>query len=312
MRAREFIIENADYVHPSIFLAVKRAQETGGKVVRSAGGYFKVVSQDAPGEEYEIDPTAPERKRKLEQAAQAKRAEIQKNLSIHVDNDDDGIRYDALRAYNRGKRDLTQILKDIRAVVNYRVKTGQVTESEQLNEALLATMLGGWLAGRALSWLKSKITKTASSSIEEKVKENDLLDYIDRNLAAALGSHKGAIGSVLTSFAMHLISSRGQPAEAALATVLAIANKYVKEYTGVATAQSVASNVGNSVVKGQADWSTIMQQLRRMEPVVDRYLDTWQDLTDTDSTQPAPISHHVPSAQVTPAQNSDPLAAYIN
>ena len=56
MRAREFVIEQADYVHPSIFLAVKRARETGGKVVRSAGGYFKVVPQDAPGEEYEIDP----------------------------------------------------------------------------------------------------------------------------------------------------------------------------------------------------------------------------------------------------------------
>lgn len=309
MRAQEFVIEQADYVHPSIFLAVKRARETGGKVVRSAGGYFKVVPQDAPGEEYEIDPTAPQRKRDLEQAAEAKRAEIKKNLTIYVHGDDNE-RYNALKAYNRGKRDLTQILKDIRAVVNYRPKTAQVSESQQLNEALVATMLGGWLAGRALSWLKSKITKTASSSIEQKIKENDLLDYIDRNLAAVLGSHKGAIGSVLTSFAMHLIASRAQPAEAALATVLSIANKYVKEYTGVATAQSVASNVGNSIVKGQADWSTIMQQLRRMEPVVDRYLDQWQDLTDVDSREPAPIVHKTPP--VASAQNDDPLAAYIN
>jgi hypothetical protein len=309
MRAREFVIEQADYVHPSIFLAVKRARETGGKVVRSAGGYFKVVPQDAPGEEYEIDPTAPQRKRDLEQAAEAKRAEIKKNLTIYVHGDDNE-RYDALKAYNRGKRDLTQILKDIRAVVNYRPKTAQVSESQQLNEALLATMLGGWLAGRALNWLKSKITKTASSSIEQKIKENDLLDYIDRHLAAVLGSHKGAIGSVLTSFAMHLIASRAQPVEAALATVLSIANKYVKEYTGVATAQSVASNVGNSIVKGQADWSTIMQQLRRMEPVVDRLLDQLQGLTDVASREPAPIVHQTPP--VASAQNDDPLAAYIN
>lgn len=310
MRAQEFITEEADYVHPSIFLAVKRAQETGGKVVRSAGGYFKVVPQNAPGEEYEIDPTAPQRKRDLEQAAEAKRAEIKKNLTIYVHGDDNE-RYNALKAYNRGKRDLTQILKDIRAVVNYRPKTAQVSESEQLNEALLATMLTGWLAGRALNWLKSKITKTAASSIDQKIKENELLDYIDRNLAAVLGSHKGAIGSVLTSFAMHLIGSRGQPAEAALATVLSIANKYVKEYTGVATAQSVANKIGSSVVKGEADWSTIMNQLRRMEPIVDRYMDHWQDLTDPDSRPAAPISQLNPQT-VAQAPEEDPLASYIN
>ena len=187
----------------------------------------------------------------------------------------------------------------------------EAKKPQQINEALLTTMLGGWLAGRAVSWLKGKINKTVSSSIDQKIKENDLLDYIDRNLAAALGSHKGAIGSVLTSFAMHLISSRGQPAEAALATVLSIASKYVKEYTGVATAQSVASNVGNSIVKGQADWSTIMQQLRRMEPVIDRYMDTWQDLTDPDSRTPAPISTLTPNTPTAASDEPDPLAPYI-
>lgn len=184
--------------------------------------------------------------------------------------------------------------------------------SQQLNEALITSMLGGWLAGQAINWLKGKINKTVSSSIDEKIKEHEMLEYIDRNLAAVLGSHKNAIGSVLTSFAMNLIYSRGQPAQAAVNTVVGIAKKYVKEYTGVATAQSVAKNVGSSIIKGEADWTTIMQQLRRLEPIVDSYMDKWEEITDTDSKPQAPITNLSTNVNVAKADQDDPLAPYIS
>lgn len=281
MRAQEFITEQADYVHPSIFLAVKRAQETGGKVVRSAGGYFKVVPQNAPGEEYEIDPTAPQRKRDLEQAAEAKRAEIKKNLTIYVHGDDNE-RYDALKAYNRGKRDLTQILKDIRAVVNYKpVSKEPVTEAFVLTPILLK-----WAQGQAVKFLRQQITAKGQGVIAD----NQTLRYVDQSIANALGQQDREVGSILTAYVMNLIQS-GNPLEAALKTGLGLAKEMA---------------VQSDTVQGFK--SQAMDYLRQLEPMADQ----WEAVLSRRTQAPAPVGQAGQQDQLEPIDGEqDPLQQYI-
>lgn len=281
MRAQEFITEQADYVHPSIFLAVKRAQETGGKVVRSAGGYFKVVPQNAPGEEYEIDPTAPQRKRDLEQAAEAKRAEIKKNLTIYVHGDDNE-RYDALKAYNRGKRDLTQILKDIRAVVNYKpVSKEPVTEAFVLTPILLK-----WAQGQAVKFLRQQITAKGQGVIAD----NQTLRYVDQSIANALGQQDREVGSILTAYVMNLIQS-GNPLEAALKTGLGLAKEMAMQSDTV-----------------QGFKSQAMDYLRQLEPMADQ----WEAVLSRRTQAPAPVGQAGQQDQLEPIDGEqDPLQQYI-
>jgi len=189
----------------------------------------------------------------------------------------------------------------------------EFTNRQPLTEAVIATMLASWAAGRALSWLKGKIKNTASQNIEKKIKENETLEAIDQYLAQILGSHKGAIGSVLTSFAMALVFSKGQALEAALATVGNIAMKYVNEYTGVAPAKRAVNQIGKDIMSGDITWEKFFQQLRTMEPAVDRMLDTYDQLTDPDyqnKVQPAPIVQAQPQ-QTTQQDTEDPLQPYI-
>ena len=281
MRAQEFITEEADYVHPSIFLAVKRARETGGKVVRSAGGYFKVVPQDAPGEEYEIDPTAPQRKRDLEQAAEAKRAEIKKNLTIYVHGDDNE-RYNALKAYNRGKRDLTQILKDIRAVVNYKpVSKEPVTEAFVLTPILLK-----WAQGQAVKFLRQQITAKGQGVIAD----NQTLRYVDQSIANALGQQDREVGSILTAYVMNLIQS-GNPLEAALKTGLGLAKEMAMQSDTV-----------------QGFKSQAMDYLRQLEPMADQ----WEAVLSRRTQAPAPVGQAGQQDQLEPIDGEqDPLQQYI-
>ena len=280
MRAQEFITEQADYVHPSIFLAVKRAQETGGKVVRSAGGYFKVVPQNAPGEEYEIDPTAPQRKRDLEQAAEAKRAEIKKNLTIYVHGDDNE-RYNALKAYNRGKRDLTQILKDIRAVVNYKpVSKEPVTEAFVLTPILLK-----WAQGQAVKFLRQQITAKGQGVIAD----NQTLRYVDQSIANALGQQDREVGSILTAYVINLIQS-GNPLEAALKTGLGLAKEMAMQSDTV-----------------QGFKSQAMDYLRQLEPMADQ----WEAVLSRRTQAPAPVGQ-AGQDQLEPIDGEqDPLQQYI-
>lgn len=281
MRAQEFITEQADYVHPSIFLAVKRAQETGGKVVRSAGGYFKVVPQNAPGEEFEIDPTAPQRKRDLEQAAEAKRAEIKKNLTIYVHGDDNE-RYDALKAYNRGKRDLTQILKDIRAVVNYKpVSKEPVTEAFVLTPILLK-----WAQGQAVKFLRQQITAKGQGVIAD----NQTLRYVDQSIANALGQQDREVGSILTAYVINLIQS-GNPLDAALKTGLGLAKEMAMQSDTV-----------------QGFKSQAMDYLRQLEPMADQ----WEATLSRRTQAPAPIGQAGQQDQLEPIDGEqDPLQQYI-
>ena len=281
MRAQEFITEEADYVHPSIFLAVKRAQETGGKVVRSAGGYFKVVPQNAPGEEYEIDPTAPQRKRDLEQAAEAKRAEIKKNLTIYVHGDDNE-RYNALKAYNRGKRDLTQILKDIRAVVNYKpVSKEPVTEAFVLTPILLK-----WAQGQAVKFLRQQITAKGQGVIAD----NQTLRYVDQSIANALGQQDREVGSILTAYVINLIQS-GNPLEAALKTGLGLAKEMAMQSDTV-----------------QGFKSQAMDYLRQLEPMADQ----WEAVLSRRTQAPAPVGQAGQQDQLEPIDGEqDPLQQYI-
>jgi hypothetical protein len=281
MRAQEFITEQADYVHPSIFLAVKRAQETGGKVVRSVGGYFKVVPQNAPGEEYEIDPTAPQRKRDLEQAAEAKRAEIKKNLTIYVHGDDNE-RYDALKAYNRGKRDLTQILKDIRAVVNYKpVSKEPVTEAFVLTPILLK-----WAQGQAVKFLRQQITAKGQGVIAD----NQTLRYVDQSIANALGQQDREVGSILTAYVINLIQS-GNPLEAALKTGLGLAKEMAMQSDTV-----------------QGFKSQAMDYLRQLEPMADQ----WEAVLSRRTQAPAPVGQAGQQDQLEPIDGEqDPLQQYI-
>lgn len=281
MRAQEFITEQADYVHPSIFLAVKRAQETGGKVVRSAGGYFKVVPQNAPGEEYEIDPTAPQRKRDLEQAAEAKRAEIKKNLTIYVHGDDDE-RYDALKAYNRGKRDLTQILKDIRAVVNYRPKSGQpITE-----DFILTPILLNWAKKQAIGYLRKHMAEKGKSYVAG----SETLTKVDQSIAGALGQQDKEIGSILTAYVMALIET-GSPIEAAIRTGTGIAKEMVMQSDTVQGFKAQAFNY-----------------LKQLEPMADQ----WEALLSRRQQAPAPVGQ-AGQDQLEPIDGEDdPLDAYIN
>lgn len=281
MRAQEFITEQADYVHPSIFLAVKRAQETGGKVVRSVGGYFKVVPQNAPGEEYEIDPTAPQRKRDLEQAAEAKRAEIKKNLTIYVHGDDNE-RYNALKAYNRGKRDLTQILKDIRAVVNYKpVSKEPVTEAFVLTPILLK-----WAQGQAVKFLRQQITAKGQGVIAD----NQTLRYVDQSIANALGQQDREVGSILTAYVINLIQS-GNPLEAALKTGLGLAKEMAMQSDTV-----------------QGFKSQAMDYLRQLEPMADQ----WEAVLSRRTQAPAPVGQAGQQDQLEPIDGEqDPLQQYI-
>ena len=281
MRAQEFITEQADYVHPSIFLAVKRAQETGGKVVRSVGGYFKVVPQNAPGEEYEIDPTAPQRKRDLEQAAEAKRAEIKKNLTIYVHGDDNE-RYDALKAYNRGKRDLTQILKDIRGVVNYKpVSKEPVTEAFVLTPILLK-----WAQGQAVKFLRQQITAKGQGVIAD----NQTLRYVDQSIANALGQQDREVGSILTAYVINLIQS-GNPLEAALKTGLGLAKEMAMQSDTV-----------------QGFKSQAMDYLRQLEPMADQ----WEAVLSRRTQAPAPVGQAGQQDQLEPIDGEqDPLQQYI-
>lgn len=281
MRAQEFITEQADYVHPSIFLAVKRAQETGGKVVRSVGGYFKVVPQNAPGEEYEIDPTAPQRKRDLEQAAEAKRAEIKKNLTIYVHGDDNE-RYDALKAYNRGKRDLTQILKDIRAVVNYKpVSKEPVTEAFVLTPILLK-----WAQGQAVKFLRQQITAKG----KDVIADHQTLRYVDQSIANALGQQDREVGSILTAYVINLIQS-GNPLEAALKTGLGLAKEMAMQSDTV-----------------QGFKSQAMDYLRQLEPMADQ----WEAVLSRRTQAPAPVGQAGQQDQLEPIDGEqDPLQQYI-
>lgn len=201
----------------------------------------------------------------------------------------------------------------------------EFTKRQPLTEAVIATMLASWAAGRALSWLKGKITNIASQNIEKKIKENETLEAIDQYLAQILGSHKGAIGSVLTSFAMALVFSKGQALEAALATVGNIAMKYVNEYTGVAPAKRAASQIGKDILSGNITWEKFFDQLRSLEPAVDRMIDAYDQITDPEyqnKIEPAQIVQAKPAIDnanpaVAPREynyydpNEDPLRPYI-
>jgi hypothetical protein len=124
MRAVEFVTEGDVQVWPSITDAYKAAQRTGKKVVRSEGGYFKVVDLDAPGQALRPVSEPPEL------------LDLRKNLKLKLDKLEQEIDLISSRTprdwqtINQMRRDATELRNKIRR----KVEVGPVAEDEQLDE----------------------------------------------------------------------------------------------------------------------------------------------------------------------------------
>ena len=124
MRAQEFISERYTHVWPDIINAYKAAQRLGGKVVRSQGGYFKVVSLDAPGQALRPIAEPPEHR------------DLRKNLKLDLEKLEKEIDV----VYSKQPRDwktinqMHKVATDLRNKIKRKVAIEPVAEEEQLDE----------------------------------------------------------------------------------------------------------------------------------------------------------------------------------
>jgi hypothetical protein len=124
MRAKEFVTEGNIQVWPSITDAYKAAQRTNGKVVRSEGGYFKVVNLDAPGQALRPAPEPPDLR------------DLRKNLKLKLNKLEKEI--DSI--YSKQPRDwktinqMSRAAAELRNKIRRKVEVEPVVEEEQLDE----------------------------------------------------------------------------------------------------------------------------------------------------------------------------------
>lgn len=124
MRAQEFISESDVRVWPGITDAYKAAQRTGKKVVRSEGGYFKVVDLDAPGQALRPVPEPPET-RDLRNNLKLKLNKLEKEIDL---------------IYSKNPRDwqtinqMRRVATELRNKIRRKVEVEPVAEEEQLDE----------------------------------------------------------------------------------------------------------------------------------------------------------------------------------
>ncbi len=77
----QLVTESADHVYTSVKFAYDDAQRLGKKVVRSAGGYFKLADKDAPGASYVPNTDYLKKQRELVKAIEAIDQEITRQFN---------------------------------------------------------------------------------------------------------------------------------------------------------------------------------------------------------------------------------------